>query len=79
MVTLESSEVDYNRRVVIASTIVVLVFSNISYVLRLWARRLQNQRLQLDDYLMGVALPFSYVPAVCLLYGKYNLQLAINP
>jgi hypothetical protein len=70
VVTLESDAVDYNKRVVLASTIVVLIISNTSYVLRLWARRKQNQRLQLDDYLMGLALPFSYIPAVCLLYGE---------
>jgi hypothetical protein len=67
--SLESQQVDYNRRVVLASTIIVLFFSNGSYILRLLARRMQNQRLQLDDYLMGLALPFSYIPAVCLLYG----------
>jgi hypothetical protein len=68
-VTLESNQADYNKRVVLASTILVLFFSNGSYILRLLARRKQNQRLQLDDYLMGLALPFSYIPAVCLLYG----------
>ena len=68
-ITLESDAVDYNKRVVLASTIVVLFFSNGSYILRLLARRKQNQKLQLDDYLMGLALPFSYIPAVCLLYG----------
>lgn len=68
-VTLESDQVEYNKRVVLASTIVVLFFSNASYILRLLARRKQNQKFQLDDYLMGLALPFSYIPAVCLLYG----------
>lgn len=68
-VSLESDQVEYNKRVVLASTIIVLFFSNGSYILRLLARRMQNQRLQLDDYLMGLALPFSYIPAVCLLYG----------
>ena len=69
VVSLESEQVEYNRRVVLTSTIIVLFFSNGSYILRLLARRVQNQKLQLDDYLMGLALPFSYIPAVCLLYG----------
>jgi len=60
----------YNTRIILASTIIVLVISNVSYVLRLIARRMQNQKLQADDYIMGLALPFSYVPAVCMFYGK---------
>jgi hypothetical protein len=51
--------VAYNRRIVLSSTISVLVISNTSYILRLIARRKQNQRLQWDDYIMGLALPFS--------------------
>jgi len=51
--------VAYNRRIVLSSTISVLIISNASYILRLIARRKQNQRLQLDDYIMGLALPFS--------------------
>lgn len=61
--------VEYNRRIVLAATITVLILSNASFVLRLVARRMQSQRLQADDYFMGLALPFSYIPAVCLLYG----------
>lgn len=68
--TLESDQAGYNKRVVLASTIIVLFFSNVSYILRLLARRKTHQRLQLDDYLMGLALPFSYIPAGCLLYGE---------
>ena len=68
-VSLESDQVEYNKRVVLASTIIVLIFSNGSYFLRLLARRVQNQKLQADDYMMGLALPFSYIPAVCLFYG----------
>ena len=60
----------YNTRIILASTIIVLIISNVSYVLRLIARRMQNQKLQADDYIMGLALPFSYVPAVCMFYGK---------
>jgi hypothetical protein len=59
----------YNTRVILSSTIIVLVLSNVSYVLRLIARRMQGQKLQADDYIMGLALPFSYIPAVCMFYG----------
>jgi hypothetical protein len=51
--------VEYNRRIVLAATITVLILSNASFVLRLVARRMQSQRLQADDYFMGLALPFS--------------------
>jgi hypothetical protein len=51
--------VAYNRRIVLSSTITVLVISNTSYILRLLARRKQHQKLQWDDYIMGLALPFS--------------------
>ncbi len=51
--------VEYNRRIVLAATIMVLILSNASFVLRLVARRMQSQRLQADDYFMGLALPFS--------------------
>lgn len=53
----------------LVSTIVVLIISNGSYALRIWARKKANQRLQMDDWMMACALPFSYIPAVCLLYG----------
>ncbi|KAN0092112.1 hypothetical protein V8E51_017959 [Hyaloscypha variabilis] len=66
---VDPGAVEYNRRIILAATITVLVLSNASYVLRLVARRMQHQRLQADDYFMGLALPFSYIPAVCLLYG----------
>jgi hypothetical protein len=56
---VDPEAVDYNRRIVLAATITVLVLSNTSYILRLVARRMQHQRLQADDYFMGLALPFS--------------------
>ena len=56
---VDPAAVEYNRRIVLASTITVLVLSNASYVLRLVARRMQHQRLQADDIFMGLALPFS--------------------
>jgi len=56
---IDPAAIEYNRRIVLAATITVLVLSNISYVLRLVARRIQHQRLQADDIFMGLALPFS--------------------
>jgi hypothetical protein len=56
---VDPGAVEYNRRIILAATITVLVLSNASYVLRLVARRMQHQRLQADDYFMGLALPFS--------------------
>jgi hypothetical protein len=56
---VDPETVAYNRRIVLAATITVLVLSNASYILRLVARRMQHQRLQADDVFMGLALPFS--------------------
>jgi hypothetical protein len=56
---VDPEAVAYNRRIVLAATITVLVLSNASYILRLIARRMQHQRLQADDVFMGLALPFS--------------------
>jgi hypothetical protein len=65
----DAGAVAANRRAVLASTIVVFIISNGSYILRLIARRKSAQRFKADDYIMGLALPFSYIPAACLLYG----------
>jgi hypothetical protein len=56
---VDPEAVAYNRRIVLAATITVLVLSNASYILRLVSRRMQHQRLQADDVFMGLALPFS--------------------
>jgi hypothetical protein len=62
---VDPGAVEYNRRIVLAATITVLVFSNTSFILRLIARRMQHQRLQADDYFMGLALPFSKLTGQC--------------
>lgn len=70
MVAIEDpAAVAYNRRVVLATTIVVFLVSNGSYVARLYARKMTGARYQAEDWVMGLALPFSYIPAACLLYG----------
>jgi len=66
--------VAYNKRVVLASTIVVFIVSNGSYIARLFARKKTGARFQADDWVMGLALPFSYIPAACLLYGLWSLR-----
>lgn len=65
--------VAYNKRVVLASTIVVFILSNGSYVARLFARKKSGGRFQVEDWIMGLALPFSYIPAACLFYGRWFL------
>lgn len=66
--------VAYNKRVVLASTIVVFLVSNGSYIARLYARIKSGVRIQADDWIMGLALPFSYIPAACLFYGLLFLE-----
>jgi len=74
MVALEDPDaVAYNRRIVLASTIVVFVVSNGSYIARLVSRKMTGSRYQVEDWIMAMALPFSYIPAACLLYGAYFL------
>lgn len=79
MVALPSDqdpEVEARKRSVLISTTIVLIVSTGSYILRLWARKKQAVKLQWDDYFMGMALPFSYIPAACMYYGKLRLFLA---
>lgn len=63
--------VAYNQRIILASTITVFVLSNGSYVARLYAKKMTGARFQAEDWVMGLALPFSYIPAACLLYGIF--------
>jgi hypothetical protein len=79
MVALEDADaVAYNRRVILASTIVVFIVSNGSYIARLFARKMSGGRFQAEDWVMGLALPFSYIPAACLLYGAYFLTSKLD-
>jgi hypothetical protein len=66
----EDHEVQAKRVSVVIAVTIVLVVSNVSYALRIWARKRQAQSLEWDDYIMGLALPFSYIPAACLYYGE---------
>jgi hypothetical protein len=68
--TGSDDSVAHKRNVVLVSTIIGLIFSHVSYASRLWARRKSGAGFKLEDLMMGLAFPFSYIPAVCLLYGK---------
>jgi hypothetical protein len=64
----------YNRRAfAYASTTVVLALSIISYILRIGARRKSGQPLKWDDFLMGVGLFISFLPAACEYVCKYSI------
>lgn len=68
---LDNLGVSGKRTLVMVSTIVLLVLSHVSYGLRLLAKKTTAGRLQLEDWLMGGALLFSYGTAVCQFYGDY--------
>ncbi len=63
----------YNRRAfAYASTTVVLVLSVISYILRIGARRKSGQKLKWDDWLMGIGLLISFLPAISEYVCQYS-------
>ncbi|RFU34878.1 hypothetical protein B7463_g1456, partial [Scytalidium lignicola] len=68
-IDLASANVNTRKTTVLVSTTIVLVVSHLSYILRLWARKKSTQKIMPDDWVMGAALPFSWIPAVCLYYG----------
>lgn len=67
------SEVQSRRLFAVISTTIVLFFAVLSYGLRLWARKRSFQKLQVDDWLMGVGLLITFEPAICeyLCKGKH--------
>jgi hypothetical protein len=66
----------YNRRVFAwCSITIILVLSIVSYILRLWARRKSGQRLKADDWLMGVGLLISFIPAISGYVRKSKLTI----
>jgi hypothetical protein len=72
---LDNLGVNGKRTLVMVSTIVLLALSHVSYGLRLWARKSTTGRFQLEDWLMGGALFFSYGTAVCQFYGTFSWPL----
>lgn len=59
------SEVRTRQLFAVISTTIVLAFAILSYGLRLWARKRSFQKLQADDWLMGVGLLITLEPAIC--------------
>jgi hypothetical protein len=63
----------YNRRAfAYSSTTVVLVLSILSYILRIGARKKSGQPLKADDWLMGVGLFISFLPAISEYVCEYS-------
>jgi hypothetical protein len=64
----------YNRRAfAYAATTVVLVLSILSYAMRIAARRKSGQPLKWDDFLMGIGLFISFLPAISEYVREYSL------
>jgi hypothetical protein len=61
----DPSDVASRRMFAWVSTTLVLCLSISSYFMRLWARRMSEQQFKADDFLMGVGLLLSFVPAIC--------------
>lgn len=69
---VDPDAVAYNFRIVIASVSTVFFVSATSYILRIIARKKVGLKLQADDWIMGLAFPFSWIPAACVLYGAFG-------
>jgi hypothetical protein len=68
-VELDNLDVKGKRTLVVVTAILMIVLSHVSYVLRLMAKRQTVARIQAEDWLMGLALFFSYGSLVCQFYG----------
>lgn len=53
------------RMFALVPTTIILILSILTYALRLYCRRKTGQGVKLDDYLMGVGLTISIMPAIC--------------
>jgi hypothetical protein len=67
---IDSLGVTGKRTMVVGCTIVGLVFSNVSFALRIWVKTHYQGSLFAEDWLMGVALFISYSFVFCEFYGK---------
>jgi hypothetical protein len=74
-----SSEVRSRRLFAVLSTSIVLALAILSYILRLWARKRSFQKLQVDDWLMGVGLLITFEPAICEYLCKETACSIANP
>jgi hypothetical protein len=76
MITIDSLGPDGKRRMVIATTVVGLVFSIVTFVLRVWVRSSVAGRLYREDWVMAVALLLSFGFAICNFYGEETWRVA---
>jgi hypothetical protein len=65
---------DVHRRQTFAlvPTILIMVLSISTYILRLYCRKKTGQDLGCDDYLMGVGLLISLEPSICEILRKLS-------
>lgn len=70
---VDPAAIAYNTRITIAAVATVFIVSVTSYILRVVSRRKLGLKLQAEDWIMGLALPLSWIPAGCLLYGALFL------
>ncbi|PQE32665.1 integral membrane protein [Rutstroemia sp. NJR-2017a WRK4] len=78
-VELDNLDVKGKRTLVIVTAILMIVLSHVSYVLRLLAKRQTVARIQAEDWLMGLALLFSYGSLVCQFYvglGEHSVNVS---
>lgn len=66
---LDDLDVQGKRSFVLVSTILLLIISILSFVLRIFANLYTVARIQSEDWFMGVALSFSLGTPVFELYG----------
>lgn len=69
IITIDSLDPEGKRRMVIATTVVGLVCSIVTMVLRVWARVSSIGRLYVEDWVMALALFLSFGFAICNFYG----------
>ena len=80
VIAIDSLDPEGKRRMVIATTVVGLICSISTYILRIWAR-LSSSGMFLEDWVMGVALFLSFGFAICNFYGTiyfFNASLVFS-
>ena len=74
VIKIDSLDPEGKRRMVIATTVVGLVCSVTTTVLRLWARVSTIGHLYLEDWIMSLALFLSFGFVTCNFYGTVCLS-----
>ena len=70
---LDDLSVEGRRTFLIVSLTLGMVVSNVTFGLRLWAKKLSGGGVNKEDAFMGVALLLSYVFVICQSYSKFNV------